>query len=132
MRATVARAHRKSARKARRDKVRQLVVFISAYYAQTYLLKEPCHISVCSGRQYMDELHAGSANSFRRVLRVNPDVFEWITEWMVKNQVISATQYVAVDEQLAIFLYIVGQGTSNWSAQDRFQHSGWTISKYVE
>ncbi|KNZ62322.1 uncharacterized protein VP01_12852g1, partial [Puccinia sorghi] len=33
--------------------------------------------------------------------------------------------------QLAIFHYITGHNNSNRLAQDRFQHSGQTISKYV-
>ncbi len=35
---------------------------------------------------------------------------------------------VSIEEQLAIFLHIVGRNSSNRSAQERFQHSGATIS----
>jgi hypothetical protein len=34
-------------------------------------------------------------------------------------------------EQVAIFIYMVGHQSSNWEAQERFQHSGQTISMYI-
>jgi hypothetical protein len=36
-----------------------------------------------------------------------------------------------VEEQVAIFLYVVGQAASNHATQDCFQHSGETISRCV-
>ena len=36
---------------------------------------------------------------------------------------------LSIYKQLAIFMFIVGQGASNRQAQDRFQHSGETISR---
>jgi hypothetical protein len=39
------------------------------------------------------------------------------------------TKTVSVEEAVAIFLYIVGRGASNRDAQERFQHSGETISR---
>ncbi|KAF7141967.1 hypothetical protein RHSIM_Rhsim06G0077900 [Rhododendron simsii] len=37
---------------------------------------------------------------------------------------------ISVQEQVAIFLWIVGQGANNRNAQERFQHSGETISRH--
>jgi hypothetical protein len=39
------------------------------------------------------------------------------------------SKLLSLDEQLAIFLYIVGQNATNRQTQDRFQHSGETISQ---
>ena len=41
------------------------------------------------------------------------------------------SKYVSVREQLAIFMYISVSGNTNRQAQERFQHSGDTISKCV-
>ncbi|KAI7944277.1 hypothetical protein MJO28_011805 [Puccinia striiformis f. sp. tritici] len=40
-----------------------------------------------------------------------------------------ASKLLSMDEQLAIFLYIVSQNATNRQTQDRFQHSGETILK---
>jgi hypothetical protein len=37
-----------------------------------------------------------------------------------------------VEQQVHIFLFIISQGASNRAAQERFQHSGETISRYFQ
>jgi hypothetical protein len=40
------------------------------------------------------------------------------------------SQYIMVEEQLAMFLYTVTRNASNRDIQERFQHSGETVSCY--
>lgn len=54
-----------------------------------------------------------------------------LVDWMEVRGLLSATRYVSVAEQLAIFLFMVGHNNSNRAAQERFQHSGETISRLV-
>lgn len=42
---------------------------------------------------------------------------------------LQSTARVSVEEQVAIFMRIVGKKSSNRDTQDRFQHSGETISR---
>jgi hypothetical protein len=63
------------------------------------------------------------------MFRLSIDVFHECSEELEAIDHDPATKLLSMDEQLAIFLYIVGQNASNRQAQDRFQHSGETISK---
>lgn len=58
------------------------------------------------------------------------DVFARFVNIM-KDAGLSSTRGVSVEERCAIFLYIVGNNASNRSAQERFQHSGETITRFV-
>ncbi|KNZ53685.1 uncharacterized protein VP01_3165g2, partial [Puccinia sorghi] len=46
-----------------------------------------------------------------------------------RNTSILTGQILPLEEQVAIFLYIVGHSSSNRATQDRFQHSGKAISR---
>ncbi|POV95038.1 hypothetical protein PSTT_16493 [Puccinia striiformis] len=48
---------------------------------------------------------------------------------LLSVQMEPVSKLLQIEEQLPIFLYIVGHNNSNRQAQDRFQHSGQTISK---
>jgi len=48
------------------------------------------------------------------------------------RELLAASRNVSAGEKLATFLFIVGQAASNRHAQERFQRSGWTISKFVD
>jgi hypothetical protein len=41
------------------------------------------------------------------------------------------TRHASTEEQLAIFLRLARTGLANSEMQERFQRSGWMVSKYV-
>jgi hypothetical protein len=90
-------------------------------------------------RPYNDLPFSG-ANYTLEILQGNPcctiDVF-WVTtltflflcKEILAVQTKPVSKLLPLEEQLAIFLYIVGHNNSNQQAQDRFQHTGRKISK---
>jgi len=56
--------------------------------------------------------------------------FKKLAQWVKEKGLLQETRNISIEEQLAIFLKIVGEGASNRTAQDRFQHSGDTISRH--
>jgi hypothetical protein len=102
--------------------------------------KEPCRTSKLQGAAYVQELRTGHEGRAYEVLRMPINVFEDLCSWLRENSGLedateepeSGTELkrtVTVEEAVAIFLYIVGRGAANRDAQERFQHSGETISR---
>jgi hypothetical protein len=82
------------------------------------------------GHDYTHEL-LGSENDERvhQVLRMTHSTFIALRDWLLANTLLKSARAVTVEEKLAIFLYIVSRPASNRDAQERFSHSGDTISR---
>jgi hypothetical protein len=94
--------------------------------------KQPCRTSRLTGRAFVEELVQSDTNPrrFMEVLRMQPATFEALCKWFEDSGLLQPSRKgFWVEEQVAIFLFIVGHGASNRDAQDRFQHSGETISR---
>jgi DDE superfamily endonuclease len=57
-------------------------------------------------------------------------VFLHLCRTLTEDHGLQGSSRVPFEEAVAIFLYIVGGGKTNRDAQDRFEHSGDTISRY--
>ena len=66
----------------------------------------------------------------REVLRMDKEIFEKLCSFLTTSGLLTRSSAISVEEQVAIFLLIVGSRESNRRTQKRFQHSGDTISKY--
>jgi len=55
--------------------------------------------------------------------------FFTLRDWCIEHDHLQPTIHIGIEEQLAIFLKIVGENAYKRTAQDRFQHSGETISR---
>jgi hypothetical protein len=83
-----------------------------------------------SGHDYIQEL-INSVNNERiqQVFRMQLGTFNALREWLSNHTQLRPTEKVSVEEKLAIFLCIVTRPASNRDAQERFSHSGETISR---
>jgi len=70
-----------------------------------------------TGSRYVEELL--SSKNHQRILAT----FLALRDWCIEHEYLQPTRYVSVEEQLAIFLKIVGENMSNRMAQERFQQS---------
>ena len=66
------------------------------------------------------------------MLRMNGNTFLALHDLLVDKYKLAPTVHMHTMEALAIFLYILGDGSSNQRAQNRFKHSGETISRKFE
>ncbi|SPR01857.1 unnamed protein product (mitochondrion) [Plasmodiophora brassicae] len=101
----------------------------AAWYSVMYLLKTPRRTSSLSGKAWVDELLAGNHRRFREVMRMEPETFHQLKLLLLDKDLLRPSRWVSVEEKLAIFLFIAGHAASNRDAQERFQRSGWTITR---
>src|SRR5947209_8940780 len=81
-------------------------------------------------KQYLNELlNSRHPDRIHRVLRMSLDSFYALRDWLVANTSLKASRRVSVEEKLAIFLHLTTRPASNRDTQERFSHSGNTISK---
>lgn len=89
---------------------------------------EPYHTSALSGEAWVMELLSGHPERIRCELGVHAHVFaELISEIRALGH--TASKFVSLEEQLAIFLYTSVTGLSLRHVGERFQHSNDTISR---
>ena len=93
--------------------------------------KIPMHTSILTGQMWVDELLGGHDRRFYNGYGMEKHVFLRLIRILREKGGLHHTKHVDLEEQLAIFLHMVVTGCSNRKAQERFQRSGDTISKYV-
>ncbi|XP_028061231.1 uncharacterized protein LOC114264730 isoform X2 [Camellia sinensis] len=108
------------------------VATVAVTYATNYLMKEPCRTSSLTGGKWMEELQEGNQTRIFENFRMEREVFYQLCDLLHTKYGLETGQRVSVQEQVAIFLYIVGGDTRNINTQERFQHSSETISKYFK
>ena len=88
------------------------------------------HTSILTGHQYIDEtLGPTKFRQVRETFRMPKSTMEKLCTWLEKRNLLQSSRIIGIEEKLAIFMRIVGQNSSNHNTQDRFQHSGDTISR---
>jgi len=95
------------------------------------MVNEPCHTSALSGKAYVQELISPTThpNRIQDALRMPRITFLKLCTWLQHNNLLRNSKYLELEEQVAMFLWIVGRGASNRDIQERFQHSGDTVSR---
>jgi hypothetical protein len=89
-----------------------------------------CRTSSLSGEAWTQELLGGHPGRFLENCRLEKDTFILLKQQLVSVGHLKASRFVSSDQQLLIFLWICGHNASVRQAQERFQHSGETISRY--
>ncbi|KAI9085150.1 hypothetical protein K1719_032861 [Acacia pycnantha] len=92
--------------------------------------KEPIRDSRLTGAEWVVQLRFGHSDRIYEAFRLERFVFNKLCTLMIQKGWLADGRYVRVDEQLGIFLYLIGHGSSNRNVCERFQRSGQTISKY--
>ena len=90
-------------------------------YETPFYAKTPSHTSVLTGSHYVEELL--SSKNHQRILDVflmPLATFLALRDWCIDHDYLQPTQSVSVEEQLAIFLRIVGENASNRMTQNDF------------
>jgi hypothetical protein len=96
---------------------------------QPYVDRSLCRTSM-SGSAYIDELlESGHPQRCFEVLRMSLDTFIALRDCLLQTSTLSSSRGLLIEEKLAIFLHIVGRGASNRDTQERFSHSGETVSR---
>lgn len=100
-------------------------IFSSSFYDKT-----PYHTSTLTGHSWVQELIYGHPDRIKSELGMRLHVFEALAEEL-RNNGLSDTRHITLEEHVAIFLYTCVTGLSIRHVGERFQHANATISKYV-
>ncbi|VFQ73710.1 unnamed protein product [Cuscuta campestris] len=107
-----------------------LVAAAAGYYYYNCISKNPSHALSSKGSGFMAELLNGPEDVCRDMLRMDKHVFQKLCDVLRQRGMLRDTSGVSIEEQLAIFISIVGHSERNRVIQERFQHSGETISRH--
>ncbi|KAH9077999.1 hypothetical protein Ae201684P_019105 [Aphanomyces euteiches] len=114
-------------------KARRLIMLMYlSYHYSAYLLKTPKRVSLLTGTMWVDEMLSGNENAFVENFRMDRETFGALLYDLVHRGQLKRTRWVTHVEQLCLFLYFCGQKASNCNLQQRFQHSGETISRHLK
>lgn len=91
--------------------------------------KRPCRTSPQSGDMYIQELLTSNEPRILEVFQMPKDTFLGLCDWMKEYGRLKEAKKVTVEEQVAIFLAVVGHGSTNREVQEWFQVSGSTVTK---
>ncbi|KAL5822179.1 hypothetical protein ACOSQ3_024061 [Xanthoceras sorbifolium] len=108
----------------------ELVAAAAGYYYYNSISRQPQQGMSPSGKGFMTQLLEGHDDVCREMFRMDKHVFHKLCDILRQRGMLRDTAGVMIEEQLAIFLNIIGHNERNRVIQERFQHSGETISRY--
>ncbi len=109
-----------------------VVISTISEYIDKYINNIPCRTLSLTGEQWVQDVLNGHPRRCQEQFRMSASVFLSLEKWIETHTEIRNSRHhagISVRQKLAIFLWIAGHGASNRDAQERFQHSGQTISK---
>ena len=124
--------------KAAQSKQKKLAILIAvmaagagaAFYKECVLSRQPYHTSILTGRMWVLELLHGNPHRIQEQLGMKKHVFQQLVRRLYLTTSANHTRYVELEEQVAIFLYIMVTNLSNRKVAECFQCSGDTISRF--
>ncbi|KAK9270065.1 hypothetical protein L1049_025638 [Liquidambar formosana] len=97
-------------------------------YSSTFIIKEPCRNSPHTGWKFMMEILGGHEKRCHEMFRMEKHVFRELCDTL-KGYGLKSTRGIPVEEAVGMFLMTLGHGIGNRMIQERFQHSGETVSR---
>ncbi|XP_015689724.2 protein ALP1-like isoform X2 [Oryza brachyantha] len=107
------------------------VACLLGQYFMTYYDKNKPRTSQLSGYAWVLETLRTPGES-HHMFRMNSELFCRLHDLLVSTYDLKSTNHMNSIESVAIFLFILGGGESNRRVQNRFKHSGETISRKFE
>lgn len=108
----------------------ELVAAAAGYYYYSCITKQPSRGLSTRRCEFMTEVLNGNDDFCREMLRMDKHVFHKLSDILRQRAMLRDTAGVMIEEQLAIFLNVIGHNERNRVIQERFQHSGETISRH--
>jgi DDE superfamily endonuclease len=94
-------------------------------------IPQPMRTSSLSGETYVNEIiNCRNPRRIQEVLRMKLEVFKFLCSELKAHGGLTPSRYVGVEEQVAMFLHAIAHSCSNREVQERFQHSGETVSRH--
>ncbi|ONH94136.1 hypothetical protein PRUPE_7G000100 [Prunus persica] len=109
----------------------ELTAAAAGYYYYNSITKQTCRsLSPSKESGFMTEVLNGHDDVFQEMFRMDKNVFHKLCDILRQRGMLRDTAGVMIEEQLGIFLNIIGHNERNRVIQERFHHSGETISRH--
>ncbi|XP_018809321.1 uncharacterized protein LOC108982383 isoform X2 [Juglans regia] len=108
----------------------EIIAAAAGYYHYNSITRQPPRMLSPRGSGFMSEVLNGHDDGCCEMFRMNKHVFHKLCDILRQRGMLRDTSGVMIEEQLAIFLNIIGHNERNRVIQERFQHSGETISRH--
>ncbi|KAK6921273.1 Harbinger transposase-derived nuclease domain [Dillenia turbinata] len=95
-----------------------------------HLLKEPSQSLASNGTKFVDEVLNGQNEQCLENFRMDKHVFYKLCDILQAKGLLRHTNRIKVEEQLAIFMFIIGHNLRTRAVQELFRYSGETISRH--
>ncbi|OIT28137.1 hypothetical protein A4A49_59151, partial [Nicotiana attenuata] len=92
--------------------------------------KERVYRSILTRADFIKDLIEGHFRGCYDLLRMNVGCFLQLADEMKTRGLLTDSRTIKVEEQMAIFVFTLAHNERNIVVQNRFQHSGETISRY--
>lgn len=116
-------------------KIEELILIgIISDYINKHITKNSCRMLIHGGELWIHDVLNGNPRQCQEQFCMPAAVFKALENWAclyTNIQNLRNHQGIPITQKLAIIIWIAGHGASNREAQEQFQHSGQTISKYV-
>jgi hypothetical protein len=101
---------------------------LAEIYTDLYLVKNPRRTSIQIGMGWLEETMR-TPGECHKMLRMNNEIFLDLHDVLVERYGLQPSKHMNTYEMLGIFLFICAGCESNRKRQNRFKHSGETISR---
>ncbi|KAI3445219.1 hypothetical protein Pfo_001884 [Paulownia fortunei] len=99
-------------------------------YYENHIVKEPCRDSMYRRHRFVMDVINGHHERCHQLFRMEKHLFLRLANELRQINLLNDSREVSFEEQLAIFLMTIGHDERNRMLQERFQHSGETISRH--
>jgi hypothetical protein len=101
----------------------------ASFYLEVAYSRKPYHTSILTGRMWLTKFLGGNPRCIKDQLGMRKHVFKQLVWQLYLKTSVTHTHHMDLEEQVAIFLYIIVTNLSNRKVAEHFQRSGDTISK---
>ncbi|KAK8655922.1 hypothetical protein V6N13_108486 [Hibiscus sabdariffa] len=95
-----------------------------------FMPKELGHNLALNGMKFVDEVLNGQSDRCLENFRMDKSVFYKLCDILQGRGLLRHTNRIKIEEQLAIFLFIIGHNLRTRAVQELFRYSGETISRH--
>ena len=96
-------------------------------YYNNYIYKEPCMVSYNTWMRWLNEILNGHCVN---MFRMDAETLQSLCVDLETLHGLKQSRRMSVIEKVGMFPYTLALGSSNMEVQERFQHSGETVSRY--
>lgn len=95
-----------------------------------YIPKELTHALASTGAKFIDEVLSGQNERCLENFRMDKHVFYKLCDILQGKGLLRHTNRIKIEEQLAMFMFIIGHNLRTRAVQELFRYSGETISRH--